>query len=157
MISIESAAEVIGPSRTATLPTSSRGSQCRAKIRATPATAPAATASIAPPGISSSAGWKISRTPAGSSGADAMASPAPSSTLVCASCPHACATPGTVEPNGSPVRSAIGSASISARNAIRGRSSGPKSQVRPVPPGSTFGFRPASASRFATNSVVANS
>ena len=49
------AAEVIGPCRTAILPTSSRGSQCRAKIRDTPAKTPAAMASIAPPGINSSA------------------------------------------------------------------------------------------------------
>ena len=64
-----SAAEVIGPTLTATLPTASRGSQCSAKIRLTPDSAPAATVSIAPPGISSSAGWKISRKPTGSSGA----------------------------------------------------------------------------------------
>ncbi|SKV74282.1 Uncharacterised protein [Mycobacteroides abscessus subsp. massiliense] len=53
------------------------------------------------------------------------------------------------------MRSCIGRASISARNATRGPSSGPKSQVIPVPPGSTFGLSPASASRAATYSVVA--
>ncbi len=64
-ISIESAADVIGPGMTATRPpTARRGSQCRAKIRETPPTnAPAAIASIAPPGISSSAAWNTSRTP----------------------------------------------------------------------------------------------
>ena len=148
---------MIGPGLTATLPTSSRGSQCSAKIRDTPASAPAAIASIAPPGISSSAAWKISRTPTGSSGTDASASAVPSSIAVCASWPQACATLGIVEAYGAPVRSAIGSASISARNAIRGPCSGPKSQVSPVPPGSTFGFSPASANRSATNCVVANS
>ena len=74
VISIVSAADVIGPGRTATRPTASRGSQCSAKIRDTPLIAPAAMASIAPPGISSSAAWKISRTPTGSSGTDASAS-----------------------------------------------------------------------------------
>ena len=97
VISIWSAAEVMGPRRTATLPTSSRGSQCRAKIRDTPVIAPAAMASIAPPGISSSAAWKISRTPTGSSGTDANASAVPSRIAVCASCPQACATLGIVE------------------------------------------------------------
>ncbi len=51
-----SAAEVIGPGFTAILPTTRRGSQCRAKIRLTPDNAPAAIVSIAPPGINSSAG-----------------------------------------------------------------------------------------------------
>ena len=157
VISIESAAEVIGPGMIATRPTDSRGSQCSAKIRDTPSSAPAAIASIAPPGINSSAAWKISRTPTGSSGAAASADAAPSSIAVWASCPQACATFGTVEAYGAPVRSAIGSASMSARNAMRGACSGPKSQVNPVPPGSTFGFSPASTSRSATNWVVANS
>ncbi|CFS15895.1 Uncharacterised protein [Mycobacterium tuberculosis] len=97
VISIESAADVMGPCRTATLPTSSRGSQCRAKIRDTPANAPAAIASMAPPGISSSAAWKINRTPTGSSGTEANANAAPSRIAVCASWPQACATLGMVE------------------------------------------------------------
>ena len=88
---------MIGPARTATLPTASRGSQCSAKMRDTPVSAPAAMASIAPPGISSSAAWKISRTPTGSSGTDASASAAPSRIAVCASWPQACATLGTTE------------------------------------------------------------
>ena len=155
--SIRSAADVIGPGRTATLPTASRGSQCSAKIRDTPLTAPAAIASIAPPGINSSAGWKISRTPTGSSGTEASASAAPSRIAVCASWPQACATLGTAEAYGIPVRSDIGSASMSARNAMRGPCSGPKSQIKPVPPGSTFGLSPASARCDATNCVVANS
>ena len=87
----------MGPCLTATLPTSSRGSQCSAKIRDTPVSAPAAMASIAPPGINSSAAWKISRTPTGSSGTDASASAVPSRIAVCASCPQACATLGIVE------------------------------------------------------------
>ena len=95
--SMWSAAEVIGPARTATRPTASRGSQCSAKMRDTPVSAPAAIASTAPPGISSSAAWKISRTPTGSSGTEASASAAPSSTAVCASWPQACATLGTTE------------------------------------------------------------
>ena len=103
----------------ATRPTASRGSQCSAKIRDTPVSTPAAIASIAPPGISSSAAWKISRTPTGSSGTDASASAAPSRIAVCASWPQACATLGIVDVYGAPVRSAIGSASMSARSAIR--------------------------------------
>ena len=157
MISIESAAEVIGPGMIATRPVASRGSQCSAKIRDTPVSAPAAIASIAPPGMSSSAAWKISRTPTGSSGTAASAVAAPSSIAVWASCPQACATFGTVELNGAPVRSAIGSASMSARSAIRGACSGPKSHVSPVPPGNTLGLSPASTRRSATNWVVANS
>ena len=97
LISIMSAADVIGPGLTATLPTARRGSQCSAKIRPTPAIAPAAIVSIAPPGISSSAGWKISRTPTGSSGAPARASAVPSRIEVCASWPQACAAFGIVE------------------------------------------------------------
>lgn len=97
MISIESAAEVIGPAVMATRPTARRGSQCRAKIRDTPVSAPAAMASSAPPGINSSAAWKVSRTPTGSSGTDASAVAAPSTIAVCASCPQAWATPGSVE------------------------------------------------------------
>ncbi len=101
MISIESAAEVIGPGRPRPCRPPSRGSQCRAKIRDTPVSTPAAIASIAPPGISSSAGWKISRTATGSSGTDANASAAPSSIAVWPSWPHACATLGTVDAYGS--------------------------------------------------------
>ena len=108
---------MIGPTRVPILPTSSRGSQCSAKIRSTPSIAPSATTSIAPPGCTSSAGWKISRTRPGSPGADASASPAPSSIAVCASCPQACMTPWTVEAKGRPVSSVSGSASMSARNA----------------------------------------
>ena len=47
--------------------------------------------------MSSSAGWKISRTPTGSSGTLARAVAAPSSIAVCASCPQAWVTLGTVE------------------------------------------------------------
>ena len=113
--------------------------------------------SIAPPGISSSAGWKISRSPRGSSGAPASARAVPSRIAVCASWPQACAALGIVEAYGAPVRSAIGNASMSARNATRGSWSGPKSQVSPVPPGSTLGLSPASTNRSATNCVVAYS
>lgn len=63
VISTVSAADVIAPARIATLPTSRRGSQCKAKILVTPAIAPVATTSMAPPGMTSSAGWKIRRTP----------------------------------------------------------------------------------------------
>ena len=62
-ISTTSHAEVIGPTRVPSLPTSSRGSQCSAKIRSTPSMAPSATMSIAPPGCTSSAGWKIEPDP----------------------------------------------------------------------------------------------
>ena len=78
VISIQSAADVMGPAVIATRPTASRGSQCSAKIRDTPVSTPAAMASIAPPGICSSAAWKISRTATGSSGTDASASAVPS-------------------------------------------------------------------------------
>ena len=47
--------------------------------------------------------------------------PAPSSMAVCASCPQACMTFGTVEANGSPVASCSGSASMSARSATQRR------------------------------------
>lgn len=97
VISIWSAAEVMGPCRTAIFPTSSRGSQCSAKIRDTPLMAPAAMASIAPPGMSSSAAWKSNRTPIGSSGTDASTRAVPSRMAVCASWPQACATLGMVD------------------------------------------------------------
>ncbi|SKV74270.1 Uncharacterised protein [Mycobacteroides abscessus subsp. massiliense] len=97
MTSTVSAAEVMAPARIATLPTSRRGSQCSAKILVTPAIAPVATTSMAPPGMTSSAGWKMSRTPEGSEGAEFRAMAAPSRMAVCASCPQACATLGTVE------------------------------------------------------------
>ena len=99
-------------------------------------------ASIAPPGISSSAAWKISRTPTGSSGTDASASAVPSSTAVCASWPQACATLGTTEAYGAPVRSAIGNASMSARSAMRGPCSGPKSQIKPGAAGQHLRVQP---------------
>ena len=145
-ISTTSQAEVIGPVRVPSLPTSSRGSQCRAKIRSTPSTAPSATMSIAPPGCTSSAGWKISRTRPGSAGALASARPAPSTIAVWASCPQACMTFGTVEANGSPVASCSGRASMSARSATQ-RRPWPTSQTRPVPSGSVRGSRPAAVSR----------
>ncbi|BAD55809.1 hypothetical protein NFA_9640 [Nocardia farcinica IFM 10152] len=62
-----------------------------------------------------------------------------------------------MEENGSPVNSWSGSASMSARRAMRGPSSGPMSHSRPVPPGIRRGVSPALVSQLATNSVVANS
>src|ERR1700757_4090523 len=139
VISMESAADVIGPAVTATLPTSNRGSQCSAKILDTPVSTPAAIAPIAPPGISSSAGWKMNRTPTGRSETGANASAVPNKIAVCASCPQACATPGTTEAYWAPVRSDIGSPSMSARSAILGRWSGPRPHGSPVPAGKAFG------------------
>ena len=112
--------------------------------------------SSAPPGWISSAGWKISRTRPGSDGAVASARPAPSSIAVCASCPQACMTFGTVDANGRPVASCSGRASMSARSATQ-RLPRPTSQTSPVPPGRVRGSRPAAVSRCATNAVVPRS
>ena len=152
-ISTTSHAEVIGPTRVPSFPTSSRGSQCSAKIRSTPSMAPSATMSIAPPGCTSSAGWKTSRTRPGSVGALASASPAPSSIAVCASWPQACITFGVAEANGSPVDSCSGRASMSARRATQ-RLPRPTSHTRPVPPGRVRGSRPAAVSRRPIRAVV---
>ena len=84
-ISTKSAAEVMGPAVIATRPTARWGSQCSAKMRDTPVSAPAAIASSAPPGINSSAGWNSSRTATGKSGTVASAVAAPSRIAVCAS------------------------------------------------------------------------
>ncbi len=140
-----SQAEVIGPTRVPTWPTSRRGSQCSAKMRSTSSRPFAAMTSSAPPGWTSSAGWKTSRTRPGSrSATEASARPAPSSTEVCASCPHMCATPGTCETHGTSVCSCSGRASMSARSAtVRGPE--PMSQISPVP-GSRRGSRPADSS-----------
>ena len=96
---ILSQAAVIGPARVPILPTSSRGSQCRAKIRSTEAMPPAAMTSMAPPGTSS-AGWKISRTWPGSAPAAcarARNRPVPTRMEVCTSWPQAWQAPRTVD------------------------------------------------------------
>src|SRR5580692_10390371 len=95
---ILSQAAVIAPTRVPILPTSSRGSQCRAKTRSTEAMPPAASTSSAPHGTSS-AGWKISLTRPGSAPAAAVRArnrPVPSSTVVCTSCPQAWQALGNV-------------------------------------------------------------
>lgn len=59
-------ADVIAPTRTPTWPTRSFGSQCTAKIRSTPSSAPNSMTSGAPPTMTSSAGWKMNRNGTGS-------------------------------------------------------------------------------------------
>jgi hypothetical protein len=110
---------------------------------------------MAPPGINSSAAWKISRTPTGSSGAAASADAAPSSIAVCASCPQACATFGTVEAYGAPVghRQRV---HIGAQRDAR-RMLGTEVAGQPGAAGQHLRVQPASTSRSATNWVVANS
>nr|AAA17335.1 L308_F1_11 [Mycobacterium leprae] len=61
---------------------------------------------------------------------------------MCASQPQACTTLGIVKAYGARVRSAKGSAFMSAHSAILGSGSGHKSQVKPVPPRQHFGVRP---------------
>ena len=155
---ILSHAAVIGPLLVPILPTSSRGSQCSAKILSTDAMPPAASTSSAPPGTSS-AGWKISRTRPCSRPAAARRArntPAPSRIVVCTSCPHAWQAFGTVERYGTFFSSPIGSASRSARSAITGpvADGSPMSTTSPVPLGRVTGRRPAAASRSATRRVV---
>ncbi len=73
--------------------------------------------------MTSSAGWNTRRTRPGSGRArcrSCSARPAPSSAVVCTSCPQACATPSTVERQGSGVSSSTGRASRSARRATTG-------------------------------------
>ena len=114
-----SQAAVIGPVLVPILPTSSRGSQCSAKMRSTEAMPPAAITSMAPPGTSS-AGWKISRTLPGSAraaAARARNSPVPSRMAVCTSCPQAWHASGIGDRYGTSFSSLIGSASMSARSA----------------------------------------
>lgn len=163
-ISSRSQAEVIGPTRSPIRPASTRGSQCTAMIRPTPSSAPHAIASAAPPGSTSSAGWKISRTgrrsrPSRYSSARTRA--APSTTVVCTSWPQACARSGTVDRYAQSILvSGMGSASMSARSAITEPVTGstsPMSQIRPVPPPSTRGRRPAFSRRALIAAVVRNS
>ena len=52
---------------------------------------------------------------------------APTSMAVCRSCPQACITPVTAEAYGSPVRSVIGSASMSPRSSTVGPGRAPRS------------------------------
>ncbi len=154
--SIRSAVDVMGPTRRPTWPTGTRGSQCRAKTRSTPSNAPAAITSRAPPGMTSSAGWKISRTRPVRPPHRCRASAAPSTAVVCTSCPQACMMPGTVEANGSPVSSSSGSASMSARRAMTG-SPVPISATTPVPLGSRPALIPASVSTSRMAALVATS
>jgi hypothetical protein len=152
--STRSQAAVIGPTRSPSRPTSRCGSQCRPKIRSTSSSPPASITSCAPPGMTSSAGWKMQRTrPWGRSGASTRASAAPSRIVVCASCPQAWHIPGTVERYGTALASGSGSASRSARSATT-RGPVPTSHHRPLPPGSTFGDRPAADRRSISSRVV---
>ena len=116
----------------------------------TPSRPPAATTSSAPPGCTSSAGWNTSRTP----GASARRRPARAPARRRA--PPWCArrgrtrarSPRTVDAHGTPLVSCTGSASRSARRAIRLRpvaaGPGPMSQTRPLP-GSRCGLEPGGA------------
>src|SRR5450759_2519762 len=77
-------------------------------------------AAPAPP---SSAGWNISFTvPANCDRRSIRSCAAPNSIAVWASCPHACITPGISEAKGTPERSSIGNASMSARSRTHGPS-----------------------------------
>ena len=153
-----SAAPVRGPSRRPIRPTSRLGSQCSPKTWSTSSRAPAASRCRAPPGMTSSAGWKSSRTRPASAPralASASARPAPTSPAVCTSCPHACATPGTVLRHGSVTRSSTGRASRSARSATS-REPLPISAITP-PPSRWLTAQPVPSSALTTRSEVRSS
>ena len=80
--------------------------------------APSSIIKEAPPGKTSSPGWKISLiVPSNWSLIWFKIAAAPSTELVCTSCPQACITPTFLEAKSSPVFSVIGRASISPRMA----------------------------------------
>ena len=78
---------------------------------------PSASILRAPP-RPSSAGWKMSCTVPAKSRLAERCFAAPSSMVVCPSCPQACITPWLVEACDAPVCSWIASASMSARSPI---------------------------------------
>ena len=153
-----SEAEVMAPIRVPILPTSIRGSQCRARIRGTPSRTPCSMQLWAPPGMVSSAGWKMIRTVPRSGDSSCIrcrTRAAPSMVAVWTSWPQAWVTPWFFEANGRPVSSMMGRASMSPRRAVAIGPS-PMSTVRPVP-SRRRGLSPASSRRLASLSVVRNS
>src|SRR5512144_248456 len=71
---------------------------CAPTTPSTPSMTPARTISAAPPGVSSSACWNRNRTSPGSCSRPRVSSRAVQSSIaMCASCPHACMTPGRRE------------------------------------------------------------
>ena len=130
-----SEAAISGPWRTPIWPTGIDENTCRpntasgVKSRNTPSFSISAAPPSSPAGAPSSAGWKTSSTSPGSvSCMPTSAFATPSRMPVCASWPQACITP-TVSPRyvdvafeakGRLLRSVTGSASMSARNAMRG-------------------------------------
>mmetsp|Transcript_28647 Transcript_28647/g.93591 ORF Transcript_28647/g.93591 Transcript_28647/m.93591 type:complete len:263 (+) Transcript_28647:436-1224(+) len=127
-MSNEPAAAIAVPARTPMRPgvqmsftSPQRGATC--SPNAAPADPSAPSSSIrSAPAPPSSAGWKMSRTSPGSSASCALSiRAAPSSIVMCASCPHACILPEFVEWKSTSVLSSwTGNASMSARSATEG-------------------------------------
>ena len=90
--------------------------------------------------MTSSAGWKMMRTGCSNSTVDSAQASA-KATVVWMSWPQEWDTPGLEDAKLKPVCSGTRSASMSARNARRLPSAGPKSTYRPVP-GKRTGCRP---------------
>ncbi len=143
----ESEQAIIGPARQPSTPGGSGLHRCTPKIASTPSSArPSSTTARAPctNSADSSEGWKISRTePCSCVFTSQSIRTAPSSMAMWPSCPQACMTPRCREENGSPVSSAIGSASMSARRATRRPGSPPAMSAmtpvgRPRVPTATF-------------------
>ena len=116
-----SAAAIIGPGRTFTVPLGWLAVMWMANA---PLTGASGTTSSSPSSSMKRAPWKPSSPgctmnttwPASSSRRSASSRAAPSSIATCVSCPQACIAPGTSELNGSPVSSFTGSASMSPRS-----------------------------------------
>ena len=117
-ISKRAPAAITARSCTAMVPTGRPGQLCQPKMRSIGkrVNSPSAIMARAPP-PPSSAGWNTRRTVPVQLGSSSSSFAAPSSAVVCPSCPQACITPGTVDFQGrSSVCSWMGSASMSPRS-----------------------------------------
>ena len=166
-----STAAMVGPARTPMSPTCRLAQTCRPstasglKSRNRPSSiisfAPAVSPAVGGP---SSAGWNTNITSPGRSAfIFDSASATPSRIATCMSWPQACITPTgwpryvlfTVEANGNPVCSVTGSASMSARSAMRGPGLPPfRMATTPVWPMPVFGSSPNARSLSATICAV---
>mmetsp|Transcript_35958 Transcript_35958/g.91910 ORF Transcript_35958/g.91910 Transcript_35958/m.91910 type:complete len:223 (+) Transcript_35958:470-1138(+) len=129
----EVAPAMMAPARLANLPESSQGHTCMAKTASTPSMTPSCTITSAP-APPSSAGWNSSLTVPGSVASCSLRIlAAPSSMAMCASCPHACMTPGFWLLYSTSLSSRMGSASMSARRATVGPEPVPMVPTIPSP------------------------
>lgn len=160
-MSTSSTAAVMAPVLVPTCPAGRVGSQWSATAWSTPSRAPSSMAKDAPPGTTSSAGWNSSLTFPGKvcpmSRRAFSASPAPSTTAACTSCPQAWHAPGTLDLYETSFSSSTGRASMSARRRVSGPGAPPSRSATSPLLESSRGSRPAVSSLSARSRVVRTS